>query len=111
MRTDPRIELEIWCCVFECGYDYFRELRRVGIDCDNPYTSADDRDVCRAAWERLGFRYIRARTEPPFNPPRPWAWHAFGPPDGLGADEVVDFERRWPAHAPFVADAHLWEDA
>jgi hypothetical protein len=74
-RTSASAECRAWEMVFECGTDYFNELRPLGLD-----TTAKVRRAAKEAWQRLGGLYMRTRPPGASNRETPWALEQFGPP-------------------------------
>ena len=73
-RIGSTAELAAWSMVFECGTDYFGELR--------PFGFHDDAAIARAApaaWRRLGGQFMRT-WQPSIHRDLPWALERFGPP-------------------------------
>jgi hypothetical protein len=67
VQADPAA----WEVLFECGYDYFRDL---------PFkTDTEAQEAAREAWESLGAAFLASRADNPLCPV-PRAFQAFGEP-------------------------------
>lgn len=77
-RRKQAAGLEEWRSVFECQFDFDRDLEGAGIILDA--YDRPDLEVARAAWQRLGAEFMR--TLPPRHPALgpPWALAEFGDP-------------------------------
>ncbi|MHA6297850.1 hypothetical protein [Devosia sp. CAU 1758] len=55
-RRDVRAEKEAWSMFFQSGFDFFNDLRDMGVETNQNGVPADD--VAREAWQRLGRRFL-----------------------------------------------------
>lgn len=87
-RVDPRAEADAWRCMFDCGHDFFDDLRDIGVtshhDPHPPQALAEKqraelREATEAAWHRLGDLWLR--SNPPAAGKTPWALQTFGEPN------------------------------
>jgi hypothetical protein len=63
--------------VFQCGTDYFGELRDIGVPMDS-HGRHPERGAAEDAWHRLGARFLAEATDPVRG--APWALKQFGEP-------------------------------
>lgn len=80
-RRDRRKQaagLEEWWDVFETEFDFSGDLPDAGVETDA--YGRPDREVARAAWQRLGAEFMRTLPlrHPALGPP--WALAEFGDP-------------------------------
>jgi len=76
-RRDDAAELAAWSMTFQTGRDYFHDLAPFGID---GMDSAAVRTAARAAWRRLGARFMETWSPDPAGRQRPWALEELGAP-------------------------------
>ncbi len=75
-RVDPQSEAAAWECLFDTGYDFFRDLADVEVETD-AYGQVS-RETAEAAWQRLGGFFLRDHVPDPHR--QPWALAQFGDP-------------------------------
>lgn len=69
--------LAVWSGVFHSGFDFFNELKDIGVPTDE-YGRPSRADALDA-WGRMGDRFLADYSD---HPPEPWALREFGPPSG-----------------------------
>jgi len=77
-RLDPVAEAQLWATMFTTGWDFFGDLKDVGIDdTDAARTAAPD------AWRRLGRNYLNRDMGADYNCGTlgSWALREFGEPE------------------------------
>ena len=84
-RYDAEAEVERWSMMFECGADYFRESGvTLPLDIwppeDRPPFERALREAARAAWQRVGARFLERRDGANEWRDTPWALEQFGDP-------------------------------
>ena len=72
-RSDT-ISYEIWSGIFNSGYDFFDELKDIGIGSQPPGTPYDADAL--AAWEQYGVRWLEQHLDRKTS----WAEKRFGRP-------------------------------
>lgn len=78
-RMDPRAEAQAWEMVFTCGYDFFGELQRFGIDLRCAKLNEETLAVANEAWSRLGHIFM-ANWDAEKERRMPWAYDQFEEP-------------------------------
>jgi hypothetical protein len=72
--------LEAWRMPFECGRDFFGDLRPLGIKARSILEAGEDvMAAAREAWEQLGATFM-AEWQPNLVREKPWAFEQFGEP-------------------------------
>jgi hypothetical protein len=80
-RHSAADELKAWSCTFECGRNYFWELRDLlGGDPGDAVNSPEVRRAAEEAWHRLGSRFMAQRDGSKEYLEHPWALTEFGEP-------------------------------
>ena len=75
-RFTGTAEANAWDSTFDCGRDFFEDLK--GIDVQTDAYGVPDVDAAREAWHRLGRRFLATRQPDPHRVP--WALETFGEP-------------------------------
>ncbi len=69
--------LAAWRGTFQSGFDFFDDLKDVGVPTDEYGRPASE--LALDAWRRFGEMFLADYSD---YPPEPWALREFGPPNG-----------------------------
>jgi len=72
--------LEAWSMPFQCGCDFFSDLRPLGIEVRSLEGSEEAMDAAEEAWKELGAAFM-AEWQPTEVRKLPWAAEQFGEPN------------------------------
>lgn len=80
-RNRQALEMEVgyWRTLFGHGYDFFGDLRTLGLHYDSGHEQEQLAEEIDAAWQRLGTAFLATWTPTPHRP-RPWAEVQLGKP-------------------------------